>query len=266
MAHVVMDLVKTWLSEERRLRMARIASVRRWLRRLALPLFLFLIASPGGSQTIQQGNYVGVVDFDLDSTTLTYCRGAESPIQGRFNIKTTGSSTTVVAANAGETPFDAVAVGDLIWAAGLRRQVATKTDGANITVDTAINLDQAGGWPWSYIAFTCGTTASDGWMPIYRGQMTTIVFELNQVNVTGGIDVRWECRESVTDAQPVQVFPASGFNNYTAAGIASRTAVVVEEPWQECRVGVKINSADDGGDTGANAEKISVYETWKKGN
>lgn len=217
--------------------------------------------------------------FDLDSTSFTYCKvtglnGAAidaKPIPNDFKIKTTGSSTSVTENTASTNPFTLLSAGDILVVQRIDgttdvREIVTRTDAANVVIDSAV--DWSGGFFFGWFKQSCGITATDGWIDVQGAESVGITFMLEQVNVTGGIDVRWECKDSSFANNPVIVYPgetdgcgggtlSSGNCNFTTAGITSRTKVVLYESWSACRLGVKIGSADDGDDTGANLERIN---------
>lgn len=212
-----------------------------------------------------------VEKYDLDSTTETYCVTGDSSIVGAQTVSTVGSSTTVTAD--ASTPFDPVDVGDVMTFAltstsgAVVRYVTAKASGSSITVDTAVTLSAV---RFSFREVACGTAATSGWMDVSNYSTKAITFQLDQVNATGGIKMRYECRTAGAEAQPIRVYPGetsdcgggtltSNFCVFTTAGIDSRLTLVLDEPWKDCRVAMAIVTADDGGDTGANAEQISIY-------
>lgn len=235
---------------------------------LLLPVLLALLPAAAGAQE-SVGNFM--YKYDLDSTTLIFCKLAGlngDPLRGLIPgpalVKTAGSSTSVTENTVGQNPFTNIAVGDMISVrrpTGVdTRVVVTRTDAANITVDAAV--DWTGGFQFSYKTLQCGTTANDGWIDASASASAasnvTITYNIVQQNTTTGIDMRIECRSSVIGAQPVQVYPATGFTTDTAATIGFQHAITINGRWSACRVGVKITSTDDGGDTGANAEQITA--------
>ena len=235
---------------------------------LALAALLALVMPAAAAQ---QAKATFVTNYDLDSTSYTYCvttgqdgRAFDAPRQGAAKVSTVGSSTTVAAVTASSGPFTFVSVGDVLFFkidnVTSTRYVTARASADSITVDTAINLSaDASGYGFTFLKVVCGTTATDGWIPVTGWRFKKLVSYIEQMNTTGGIDVRFECRDLTLDTNVIQVYPASGANNYTAAGITSGIAVVLEEPWDECRIGYKITTSDDGGDTGANQEQIHAY-------
>lgn len=228
-----------------------------------------------------------MVLYDLDATAVTYCRvtGSDgSPfgtwIPGGGKIFTSGSSATTSEVLASSNPFTPVSVSDVVQVdlgTGpqnvLLRAVAARASAAQITVGAAWNIDNSSaGYNFGWKKTTCGTAATSGWISVAGFNKFTLTFSLIQISATGGVDVQMQCRGQDVGAQPVQVFPScttgacNTFQNYTTAGIASSTTVVGNEPWGECRIGVKIGSADDGGDFTTNAEQITAGLTLEHSN
>lgn len=246
-----------------------------------LVLLLILLPASVWADPVRQATFF--YKYPLDALTMTYCvvlgRGNfpfSTPIPNDFRIKTTGSSTSVTENTASTNPFTDLAVGDLLVVDRTDgttdvRVILTRTDAANVVVDSAV--DWSGGFKFSWYKQKCGTTATDGWVDVSGWSDKTITFSIEQMNVTGGIDVRWECKGDAmagTTSMPVIIYPGEtdgcgggtlGTNvcNFTTAGVTSRTSVVSFEPWGACRVGVLIHTNDDGGDTGANEEQISAW-------
>ncbi len=234
--------------------------------------FLLLLAAPVVAQETRSANFTYL--YDLDATAITYCRleGANGdPFgggrNGPANIQTTGSSATIDAVTAGTNPFvnvsakDVIAVRDNAGATSLR-VVISKASSDQIVVNSVITLAST---PFQYYKTVCGTTAESGWIDVGNYVNRSIVFSIVQVAVTGGIDVRVECRDPGIGSPPVQIFPActtgacATVQAYTGiAGITSTTKIVVPEPTSSCRVGILINSADDGGDLTTNTEQITI--------
>lgn len=248
------------------------------LRKLLTLAGLFLASAlPAAAGSDQTANFA--ILYGLDSTDPIYCvvtgnNGSPfgGPIQSLKNITTTGSSATTDAVTASDAPFKSVVAGDLLMVAKpdgttLLRVVISKASNDQVVVNSAWDLSQTGGWGFTYLKTTCGTAATDGWIDVSNADSFDITFELDQVNATGGINMRVECLAAGVNASPVQVFPAcsSGacdtVQNYTTAGIASATTVAVSFPFQKCRVGIDIHTADDGGDLTTNEERIDISLT-----
>lgn len=218
-----------------------------------------------------------VVDkFDADSTTFTYC--VTGPVRpGPGTISTSGSSTTTTGSSNAllDTHLN---VGDRIWvtdASGnrLSRYVSAIGSETSITVEARGGADAwnlPAGTQWRFANVTCGTALTNGWFDVTqflkkvpKGDVTMIVQVDQQNTDAAGLDLRWECKGSGENAAPVQVCPATNgtVTNVleASAGIGGRYACYVDLPFNQCRVGVKINTADDGVDTGADSEQINIY-------
>lgn len=218
-------------------------------------LFLVLLALPAAAQA-QVSQYISVLRYDLASTSVIYCSGGPGWVQGTSTVSTSGSSTTLTAAADGT--FDALSAGDSIYVAGSFRRVDAKASGTSLTLSSAINTTATG---WRYIHYVCGTGADAGAFTIANGKISTLVAEIVTMTATS-IDVRYECRTSAPDAGWIVVYPSAG-NNECGAGTeasgycqftaAASLALVVDEVWNQCRIGLKINT-----DT-AGAESINLY-------
>lgn len=193
------------------------------------------------------------IRYDVDSATMTYCRmeGANgspwgAPNQAIGRIVTAGSTTTVTEETAGQLPFTGMSVGDvLLINAGLYqyvRSIVTYTSAASIVVDEA--LDITGGASFSWYNLACGTAVTSGWVDVAPGTDKTLTVQYNAGNLTDGLDVLWQCRTAGPDAQPIQVYPASGVMNLPTAGAAIGTGLVIYEQWSSCRVGLAFHTAD----------------------
>jgi hypothetical protein len=220
-----------------------------------LLLFLVLVLLPAAAQA-QVGQYISVLRYDLESASVIYCSGGPGWIQGSSTVSTSGSSTTLTAATAGT--FDPLSVGDSIFVAGSFRRVDAKASGTSLTLSSAINTTATG---WRYIHYVCGTGADAGAFGIANGEISTLVAEIVTMTATS-IDVRYECRTAAPDAGWIVVYPSAG-NNECGAGTessgycqftaAASLALVVDEVWNQCRIGIKVNT-----DT-AGAESINLY-------
>lgn len=217
--------------------------------------------------------------YDVDSTSVTYCRmlgQGGSPfggsIAGLVNIETSSSSQTITGVNPGSTAaFASISAGDLITVRTDPNTVAlikvvTKTDDDTIVTDTAVNLDIDGGYAFRYWRQECGSTSTSGWLDIsgYNDRNITIQYDQGDL---GSLDARVECRGSYPGAQPVQIFPScttgacNTYQAYTTEGIASRTSVIIPDPFGVCRVGLKYSASDATTVTiGAATDDIDITE------
>lgn len=242
-------------------------------RRLALVALLALL--PAFASAELTGGRVRVPmlsDYDLDATTYTYCvttgQGGDPLAQGRLGqakIETSGSSTTWTASTTGQKPFDRLAVGDEITVKDasvppefITRRVTAKASGDSITVSSAADLG-ADGVMFTWRQRACGTTATSGWIPTEAQGESLFAIQIDQLNVTGGIDVSVECEVLSVGSDGTQVHT----ENVTAA---KNISVNIESPYDRCRVGFKIGTADDGDDLTTNAEDITVNyrsQSWR---
>ena len=231
---------------------------------------VLLVLVPGlllASEPVTIDWYSASYKYNLASASLIYCTGGKWR-PGFGTLITSGSSTTTTDFVATQDSFDAVAVGDIIMATGLIRQVTAKASADSITVDSAWDLGTAG-VGWQFISYSCGTAATDGWLPSGTFHNNTYTLEITTLNATS-IDVRLECRSAAPGAAPVPVYPSTsgsgdncaggthtgGFCNFTSATGAALAVRDVGE-WNECRWGMKINT-----DTGTQA--ITAYSEGKK--
>ena len=195
------------------------------------------------------------IKYDVDSATMTYCRMEGTggspwgqPKAGLYRIQTTGSSSTVDEAVAGSNPFTGMAVGDVLListaTASYVRSIITYTSAAQIVVDSALDISTGASFSW--LELVCGTTVAFGWIDVAPGTDKTFTVQYNAGDLTGGLNVLWQCRAAGPDAQPIQVYPATGVMNLAAPGAAVGTGLVVYEQWSACRMGVAFATADVG--------------------
>lgn len=234
---------------------------------------VLLWASSVSAQVVtQRAHFQGA--NDLDATSYTYCIATGNsgplgtPFDGRVNVKTTGSSTTITAVTVGSGPFDKVTVGDILFLRSQNttpdiRYVTAKTSADTVTVNSAINIENSGaGRPFGWYDVTCGTSASDGWMPVSQFSLVKVLFRIDQMNATS-IDAIIEGRDDTLNPQPTLLYPdpadAASTNECKKGNFTdvNGCAVVVTGIWDAIRIGFKINT-DDGSDTGADAESITA--------
>lgn len=238
------------------------------LMRAVLLLALALVAPAARAEEIIKAVPL-IAGYDLDSTDWIYCssvgetgRPLDAPRLVNIKAKTSGSSTTVTSNTASSGAFATVAVGDLLWfprtegtvsaaATGEWRYVTARASADSITIDSAIDLSS--GYGFGFRRPTCGTTATDGWIPVLGFERINFVGQIDQLDVTGGIDYEVECKAEGPSATAVVII---GPTNKTTTWAGGNVAY---EPWAYCRIGWKIGSADDGADTTTHAEKIAAY-------
>ena len=232
-----------------------------------------------GAQPSPLESFPIVQNHDFDSGTKTYCLlgpAIDSQRDGRPNIKTTGSSATVDAASG--TPFAALTTvpGAVITVrAGTPvvvpdvRYVLTKPSGAQITVDTAVDWSGAGatGFPWSYRNLTCGTGDGAGWFGVGQYSAKVIALQIEQVSLaSGSLAVTIDGRSDDPWAKPTPIYPMAtpptssqcDTGLFTTAGTTARCIVVIDPTAAVSFLRVGVSLTDDGGDTGANLEKVTA--------
>lgn len=252
----------------------------------ALTLFLIVAAFLGVTVPVHAEESVAnfFLLYDLDATAITYCRVTNlngDPFAGPITVTagkltTSGSSATVTESVVGSNPFLAVATGDIIVAstgdeATKYGVVVAKASAASITIHTA--RDWSAGYNFGILRPACGTAATSGWIDIPAGFENKVIgFHLVQINgVTGGIDLRVECKGGYAGAQPNPVYPASssstcgggtnasGFCNFTTAGITTGNLdVMVDETHRSCRVGLLIHTSESAEAVEADNERITI--------
>lgn len=243
-----------------------------------LILALAILGLTGTAYAQEQASGNSAIEYDVDSSSTTYCRveGLNGNVFGpnipnNFQIKTTGSTTTVDAATG--TPFDLLLAGDVIFVTRIdgttdRRVIITRSSSSQVVVNAAVDWSAASapnatGFAFSWRKTRCGTAATDGWFPASAQAATSIHIQYDQGDLTALL-ARVECRASYIAALPIQVFPActagacNTTQSYATVGITSRSTYVVVDPsYTECRVGIAWSGAD-ASDAGANLESVTV--------
>ena len=235
-------------------------------------LLLSLLASVGA---LAHAGTLTVLEYDLDSTSYVYpviCTppaNATCPGDGFSDarlITTSGAASNTVTTVASNAAFDLAAVGSVITfvpsqtTTAVTRVITAKASSNSVTISGAAVTIPSTGTTFRLWNLQTGGTATDGWFDVGALISMNFIVDIAQLNVTGGIDYMLECRHvyfgGVSSA--FTVVPAT---NKTAVSVSSSGWALsgsAQGPWDQCRVGLKIGTSDDGGDTGANAEKITV--------
>lgn len=101
---------------------------------------------------------------------------------------------------------------------------------------------------------TTAQAAADGWFLTKSfTDQKYIQFSIDQVNVTGGLDITIECK-MISGASIVTLLT----DNKTTA-VTDNDIYSVPEGCHEMRVGIKIGTADDGNDLTTNLEILDVH-------
>lgn len=185
-------------------------------------------------------------NYDMDATTFKYGRigGPQGyPIPGKNGVETSGASTTVTATDG--TPFDPVNVGDIITFltidAKTIRRVATKTSGAEITVDSSITL--AEGTAFIFEPFLVSADDADCWHHVQ--DLTNITVYLDGATIAAGGGVDWEIQTLGYDHASLLPFTVQ---SSTLAASGAQTSYSLPQVAGKVRVGLKGGSDFTGTD------------------
>lgn len=257
--------------------------MRRYLSALAVALVALSGAARVGLATgVGQSTLPIVVGYDLDSTgifvfpialgplavpsTVIRPQAAEgwylpvnSPASATTDrkIKTTLLSATGASCVTNGSAFAPVSTNDLIvtndfFGRPVYAGIFQKTDNNTVTFDRSLDLTQSGCATYRYRKVEAGTAATDGWFSVAGYSHVTVQVDIPQMVVTGGIDVKMECKA----AHSVGVSTVLASSNISAA---SAFAVSILEPWDVCRVGFRIVTSDSDATPSTDNEKISVF-------
>ena len=241
------------------------------IKRLVAILLLGVMVGSSYAREVAHANFTYL--YDLDATAITYCKvlgAGGSPFNGPKpgDGTVTSTSTTLdfttadATSNMGTNDIILTNVDNVVQ----KLIVLSVTDGNTVVVRTAPSPALTAA-QFSWYDTECGTAATSGWISLEELEPGShVTLAIIQANVTGGIDVRGECRGAYLGATANQVFPActtgacGTVQNYAGTvGITSTTTIAeLTMACEEFRVGLLINTADDGGDTGANAEQITI--------
>lgn len=107
-------------------------------------------------------------------------------------------------------------------------------------------------------ACATGVAATDGWIDTRGHSDKTVGIAIDQVNVVGGIDIRFEVRYVKEDGTFTSAIILMNLINKTTADTDNQSVRIPDEV-AFFRIGMQIGTADDGaGDAGANAEDIDI--------
>lgn len=253
------------------------------MRKLAFALLFSLLAAESLTLDQQVANFM--IRYDVDSTTVTYCRMegvAQNPFGGPYTVpalvKTSGSSTSVTSNTAASGALTAVAARDVMIvrrpAGNLDLVVITaKADNDNVTVDPAV--DWSAGFPYAFYKTVCGTTDNDGWVSTAASTRIDMTIEYDQGDLDN-LSWRFECKKSAPDSLPVIIYPsegdgcgnsgtqASGFCDFPTPGITGRFTWTEFGAWSQCRVAFK-DKTTDASEAGTNLERVTASIIVSKG-
>ena len=253
------------------------------MKRLMVGLLLLAATSPllaGESESVTL-----TFHRDVDVTAVEYCSATglqgvwgTSGHRGVGKIESAGSSTTWSSTDASLNAFTdgtgaLLAAGDYIVAIPPGSDpdltaviaVVASVSADSITVGTAANISGGTGYTWEWFDVTCGTTTTSGIYDVAGYDAVLFTYDVNQLSVTGGIDLRPECKVDAKGSDWVVVTDDGAEDAVTAVGTGSYAIVLSEAGFGYCRFGAYIDSGDDGSDTGADLEQFTVTITrWKQ--
>lgn len=246
------------------------------MRKSLAALLALLLVCPLAARAADNVTLPLVVNLDLDDTSYLYCKSVGLGMGGQnvdFNwtnqaqpVTTAGSSSATLAAVTAATngPYDNLAVGSLLRfnsssgdipsPGGLMtyRYLTAKASDDSATIDTAVTVGAAG-VGFQFLNRSCGTAATSGWFGVSGWTSGTALIEITQINTTSGIDYTLECKHAFPWATAVPVI-----TNSAAVTATGAVPLVWSEPYDYCRVGIKLDSTDDGNDLTTNLEKIFI--------
>jgi len=256
--------------------------MRRYLSALAVALVALSGAARVYSTNLQQSTLAVVIGYDLDSTSFVYpvALGPTAlpstvirpqAVEGWYEtpasipsgatvdrrIKTADYDPTVVSCTSNSSALEPLSTGDMVntqdvFNRPIYASVFSKTTAETMELDRSVDLTQDGCARYRYRKISAGTAIYDGWFSVAGWSYNTVYIDIDQMVVTGGIDLQVECTVN-HGLETAQVLASS---NITAAG---GFAVAIPEPWDICRVGFKIGTSDDDSTEATDNEKISVY-------
>lgn len=256
------------------------------MRRYLSALAVALVALSGAARvwTASQNTLAVVVGYDLDSTSFVYpiALGPTSvpstlirpqAVEGWYTRPSGSSGATnnpriknastpsasVVSCVTSSAAFSPVSTNDLIQVTDAFGRPAyagifDKTDSNTATLDRTLDLTQTGCASYRYRKVEAGAAITDGWFNVAGYSYVTVQVDIAQMvtSTSLGADFKLEC--AAANALSVATVLAS--SNITSTG---SFGVAIPEPWDVCRVGMKITNTDDDSPASTDNEKISVY-------
>ena len=257
------------------------------MKKLLTGLLIVLVAFPPLLHGAESESVTIIFHRDVDVTAVEYCSASgkqgvwgTTGNNGKGKIESVGSSTTWSSTDASLNAFtdgtgDLLAAGDIITVRppgshshldSVVAVVASVSDDS-ITVGTAVDISAGTGYTWEWFDVTCGTGADDGIYDVEGWDSVLFTYDVNQLSVTGGLDLRPECRADAPGADWVVVTDDGAEDAVTAVGTGSYAVVLSEAGFGTCRFGSYIDSADDGSDTGNDLEQFTATITrWRRSN
>lgn len=254
------------------------------MRRYLFALAVALVALSGAARVysaLPQSTLAVVISYDLDSTSFVYpialgptavpstvirpqaVEGWYEPVSAPSGaaidrrIKTADYDPTVVSCVDSSSALDPVSTGYLIQTTDkynrpIYASIFSKTDANTVEFDRSVELTQSGCAAYRYRKLEAGSEDYDGWFSIAGYEYNTVQIDITQLVATGGVDIIIECKA----AHALEASQVLASSNIAAA---ASVAVAIPEPWDVCRVGMKLGTSDDDGTPADDNEKISVF-------
>lgn len=238
----------------------------------ALMALILAVATSQSARASGPANQVTLYRYNLNSTSEIFCAlGNTYSIAERVADAT---STTMTAVSG--LPFNLVDVGSMITGQDSQagggeaytNSVVAKASGASITINTPVGSEVSPTLTSATISarnLTCGTGINDGAFPVDMYTGFTVQVDIRQLVLavpgTSTIDARILCR-SGGESQWLQLYPVLVppivTPSYVSSTVVGGWAKEITGRFSQCRVGLKINAADDGVDTAALAEQVTI--------
>jgi len=253
------------------------------MRRYLSALAVALVALSGAARvwSVEQSTLAVVIGYDLDSTSLVYpvALGPTAvpstvirpqAVEGWYTrvaaasgdtldprIKTANYDPSVVSCVDSSSALSPVSTGDMVnvtdvFNRPIYASIFSITDANTAEFDRSVDLTQTNCAPYRYRKLSAGSEVYDGWFSVAGYTYTTIQVDMSQYVGTGGVDIVIECAA----AHSLDFSEVLASSNIAAA---ASVAVAIPEPWDICRVGMKLGTSDDDSTPATENEKISVF-------
>lgn len=219
------------------------------------------------------------LQYDLDSTTAISCL-FNTPRPIRVPVSA-AASTTLAATTASTSPFALASVGDAIefntanistGGERVRRWITAKASDDSVTIDSSTTVTAQN---FNLFIRTCGTTATSGLIPVRSRSVATLAIAIEQMSVSSGgvaFQIQGAFGDDPDHRNLVNLWPgdassgadcatgtfATGYCVFTSATVLPVFSATDYIQPSFIRVLMKLSGADDGSDTGADAEKVTI--------
>jgi hypothetical protein len=226
--------------------------------------FMALMSVQAMAQVANPASPTVLLQYDLDSTTEIFASLDAAVVNDPVPVSAAGSVTLT-----GTNAFANVAVGDYIKiytpTANYERSVIARASANSITISGAAITVTNGTMQHRTLRSTATLISDVGSFDVSRYQGFTVQIDITQLSLvtpgTSSIDARILCRAGA-NAQWLQQYPVLAPPTVAASYVSSVAvggwAREITGRFSECRVGLKINAADDAVDTLTAAEQVTV--------